>query len=139
MSLNSLLKRMKTLENTRKAEIFMAQSMLAITSDRIFTKGKDSNNSEIGKYSLGYQKQRVKEGYPNSSKVILQATRQMVNDWSVVPTRDGIGLGFKNQHNADKSGWVEDTYGKDIFKHTPQEIKTATARFNQAVKKIING
>lgn len=130
---------MKVLQKTNKMELAVATSMLAVTSDRIFTQGKDANNSEIGNYSKGYLKQRQKEGYSSSKKVILQATRQMVNDFSVISNSNSLGLGFKNQFNADKSEWVEDTYDKDIFKHTQEEKDTLNKLVDKEVSKILNG
>ena len=117
----------------------MATSMLATTSERIFQKGLDAKNTEIGKYTIPYVKERVKEGYSPSRKVILQNTRQMVNDFSVITGKESVGLGFKNQFNADKSGYVEDTYNAEIFKHTESEEDLAIKLFNTEVKKIING
>jgi hypothetical protein len=112
--------------------------MQAITSDRIFDKGQAADNSTEN-YSKSYLKQRVKNGYPSSRKVIFQATRQMANDWSVIPTKGGVGLGFKNSHNADKSEWVENTYSKPIFKHTKGEISTLNKLIDKELTKILNG
>jgi hypothetical protein len=112
--------------------------MLAVTAHRIFTKGEAADGSTEN-YSKGYLKQRIKKGYPNSTKVIYQATRQMSNGWSVIPVSGGVGLGFKNSENANKSGWVEDTYEKPIFKHTKDELKTLDNLLNKEVKKILNG
>jgi hypothetical protein len=113
--------------------------MLATTADRIFDKGKDKTGGEIGRYSKAYLKQRVKNNYPNSTKVILQATRQMSNDWSVINKGDTIGLGFKNSVNADKSEWVEATYNKEIFEHTESEKQAINKLVDKTIKKIING
>ena len=139
MSLEALLSRMNELNKTNKIELLVATSMLASTADRIFTQGKDSNNSQIGTYSKEYLKQRRRDNYPNSAKVILQATRQMANDWSIVNSVQDIGLGFKNQENADKSGWVEGTYNKPIFDHTKDELKLVNELFTKAANKAING
>ena len=139
MSLKTLIKRMNVLQKTNKMERAVATSMLTITNERIFDKGKDASNSSLGNYSLGYLKQRVKDNYPNSRKVILQSTRQMVNDFSVISTGQTLGLGFKNQFNADKSGWVEETYNTKIFEHTPQELKSLSSLMEKEVKKILNG
>ena len=128
---------MNALAKTNKMELSMATSMLAITADRIFAQGKDASNADIGTYSSGYLKTRIRANYPSSTKVILQATRQMANDWSVISTGDSLGLGFKNQANADKSGWVEDTYGKDIFKHTKDELNTLDKLLDQEIKKAL--
>ena len=139
MSLESLLSRMNELQKTNKLELKVAVSMLAVTADRIFEQGKDAKDSEIGRYSKEYLKQRVKKNYPSSTKVILQATKQLIDDWHVIPNQNSIGLGFINQTNANKSGWVEETYDKSIFEHTPKELKSIELKFNQGVKKIING
>lgn len=139
MSLTNLVKRMNVLAKTNVIERTVANSMLATTADRIFGQGKDASNTQIGTYSLGYQKTRIRKGYPNSTNVILQATTQMTNDWSVIQSGQGLGLGFKNQTNADKSGWVEDTYSKKIFAHTEQEKKVINALVQKTVSKIING
>lgn len=137
MSLKKLTKKMSKLARSDKAERFVAQNMLVATADRIFEKGQDANNSSIGKYSAAYLKQRQKEGYPSSKKVILQATRQMGNDWSVVAEGGKVGLGFKNQKNANKSHWVEETYNTPIFSHTKRESKQAVSTFSKYVKKQI--
>ena len=130
---------MNLLTKTNLLERSIATSMLAVTADRIFDKGKDASNIQIGTYSKGYLKQRRKDGYPSSTKVILQATRQMVNDWSVIQSGKQLGLGFKNSANADKSEWVEATYKKDIFKHTENEKTLINKIVDKEVKKIING
>ena len=139
MSLKSLIKTMNILAKTNRLEASVATTMLAVTADRIFDQGKDADNSQIGTYSPGYLKTRVKDNYPSSSKVILQATRQMVNDWSVINNGDSLGLGFKNQFNADKSGWVEETYDKDIFKHTKDELSTLQKVLDKEIKRVLNG
>ena len=130
---------MNILTKTNSLERSIATSMLVVTADRIFDKGKDASNLDIGKYSKEYLKQRRKQGYPSSTKVILQATRQMANDWSVIQTGKQLGLGFKNSANADKSEWVEATYEKDIFKHTENEKQAINKLVEKEVKKIING
>ena len=117
----------------------VAVAMLQKTSERIFTEGKAANDASIGRYSTGYIKTRKKKGYSNSSKVILQAERQMVNDWGVISNGKVLGLGFKNQHNADKSGWVEETYNKAIFSHTANELALIDQLLNEGVNKILNG
>lgn len=139
MSVQSLLKKMQILEKTNRIERKMAVDMLQVTAKRIFDDGKDANNSQIGTYSEGYLKQRRKDGYPNSKKVILQATTQMFNDFSVINTGQTVGLGFKNQKNAEKSKWVEDTYDKKIFYSTKQERIQANEIFSEYVSQLLNG
>jgi hypothetical protein len=118
-------------------ELSVATSMLAVTADRIFSQGNDAANSQIGDYSLGYLKTRVKNNYPSSRKVILQATRQMANDFSVISSGRVLGLGFKNKANAEKSEWVEATYKKDIFRHTNGEKDTLGKLVDSEIKRIL--
>jgi hypothetical protein len=139
MSLKGLLKKMNRIAKTNQVEVFVATSMLATTADRIFTQGKDASNSAIGEYSDGYMKQRKRMNYPSTNKVILQATRQMANDWSVISTGKSLGLGFKNSENANKSEYVESTYKKDIFKHTDQELQEVDLLIGKKIKQLLNG
>ena len=136
--MKKLIDKMNALAKSNKLEVAVATSMLVVTSDRIFDKGKDAAGADIGTYSPGYLKQRVRRGYPNSKKVILQATRQMVNDFSVISTGADLGLGFKNSANADKSEWVEATYGKAIFKHTSGELKILDDLIAKELKKALS-
>lgn len=138
MSLEKLLQRMTVLSKTNVLERSVATSMLAVTSNRIFSQGKAQDES-TETYSKEYIKQRVRDGYPSSSKVIFQATRQMANDFSVINNGNDLGLGFKNQSNADKSEWVEATYEKPVFAHTSNELKLIDQLVGKEVKKILNG
>ena len=139
MSLKTLVKTMNVLAKTNKIELSVATTMLVVTADRIFDQGKAADGNQIGTYSKGYLKTRVKNNYPSTSKVILQATRQMANDWHVVNTGNVIGLGFKNQANADKSAWVEITYEKSIFDHTKDELGVLQKVLDKEIKKVLNG
>ena len=153
MSLQSLISKMNILRKTKRMELSVASSMLTATADRIFTKGLDAKGSPIGTYSKGYMKTRIKKNYPSSTKVILQADGQMVSDWSVINEGDDLGLGFKNNariapkegkkkksvSNLEKSEYVEATYGKPIFEHTSNELKSLNDLLNKEVKKILNG
>ena len=130
---------MNALQKTQKVELAVANSMIVVTADRIFDKGKDADDESIGSYSKGYLRTRVKNNYPSSKKVILQATRQMVNDFSIIHNGKTVGIGFKNSANSDKSEWVENTYDKDIFKHTNNELKLVNKLFQEETHRIING
>jgi hypothetical protein len=123
----------------------MVASMLATTNDRIFTQGKDANGASLGSYSKGYLKTRLKENR-SGTKVELQLTGQMENDFSVINTGKEIGLGFKNVSGDDdnpgayeKSVFVEATYKKPIFQATDEEVKLALEIFEKNIKEILNG
>jgi hypothetical protein len=130
---------MQILAKTNRPELAMVTSMLGTITARIFEQGLDAKGSSIGTYTPAYIKQRQKQNYPNSSKVILQATKQMLSDWSVINTGKKLGLGFKNSFNAEKSEWVEATYKTEIFSSTKDESSLAVKLFDEQVTKIING
>lgn len=162
MSLKSLIKKMNALAKTSRMELSVATTMLGNTADRIFHQGKAADGNIIGKYTIGYAKQRAKVGLSISRKIILQgfmatnpgtkANRNapgttnyttnythMVNDWSVINTSEQLGLGFKNEFNANKSEWVEETYGKPIFEHTKDELTLLGKLLDKEIKKVLNG
>lgn len=139
MSLTRLIRNLNKIAKTDVIERAVATNMLAVTADRIFNQGKAADGSQIGTYSEGYMKQRAKNNYPSSSTVILQATRQMANDWSVISTGKSLGLGFKNSINADKSEWVEGTYNKKIFSHTDQEKEQINNIIQRELNKLLGG
>ncbi len=99
-------------------------TLLAEQKERIFTQGKASNNSRIGKYSEGYLKKRRKAGKGRTAYVVLRFTNQMQFDYQVIKLGKGeYGLGFQNAHNYDKSVWAEERYKKEIFAETNKESK----------------
>lgn len=105
-----------------------------------FSKGKNKGQNKnagfiskqriatpFGKSSFAVQnieadkKPRVNYNRSSDTKVIISLTRQLENDWSVIATAKGYGVGFLNPHNMDKVGWVEATYKKKIFALSPSE------------------
>ena len=136
--LKNILKKIDQLRRLDQTKRAVGFSMLAVTADRIFEKGKDGNNSDIGTYSAAYIKQRKRKNWTSSTKVILQATRQMVNDWSLIVDGNSWGLGFKNSTNFEKANYVESTYKKEIFAHTDQEVNQFTTLFQNEVNRILN-
>lgn len=110
----------------------------AEVAKRIFSEGKAADENYIGQYSESYLKQRQRNKWPASRKVILQATRQMVNDFSLIRIqRDHYGSGFKNNINGAKRKSVERTYRKTIFALTASERQLLPRLYEQAIKRYI--
>lgn len=100
--------------------------LLELMKKRIHEDGKNAGGSSIGAYSKGYLRLRQTKYKRNSDpKVIVSLTRQLENDWSVIATSKGYGIGFKNKFNLQKARWVEDMKGR-IFSLAPQENKYAS-------------
>ena len=126
-----------SIQRTDKIDREVLVSMLAVTSDRIFTKGQSASGGSIGRYSDAYQKTRRNKGL-SGGKVILQFTQQMRNDFSVVVEGKKIGLGFKNSFNTKKSFFVEKTYKKPIFEHTKKEETLITRLYGKVIERHFN-
>lgn len=97
-------------------------TVLAVHKPRIFEKGLDSTGSQIGKYSPAYAKKKDKLGR-NPGYVNLRLTDQMLGDYGLVVSGETYAFGFQNSFNADKAGWVQDKYNKDIFHLSDSEIE----------------
>lgn len=118
-------------------------SVLAVHKPRIFEQGKAANGSKIGTYSTapasiskkrqarntghsyfkgGYSQYKREVG-KNPGFVILRDTDQMYADYGVQGSSGTWGIGFTNQFNANKSGWVEEHFNKDIFQLNESEAQ----------------
>jgi hypothetical protein len=104
----------------------IAQGLLGEIRTRIHEQGQNAKGSQIGTYSKAYLKRRIKAGKTASTKVVLSYTRQMQNDWKVIPLGGSYGLGFSNSLNADKADWMQERFGK-IYALTPSEQKQMEA------------
>ncbi|MBE7172944.1 MAG: hypothetical protein INR73_20375 [Williamsia sp.] len=66
-------------------------------------------------------------------------TGQMQGDLKVIGLPDGYGIGYSNDHNYDKSQWLEQTYKKDIWSLTAQEEKRIEDVADAYTDKIMEG
>lgn len=101
--------------------------LLELMKRRIHEDGKNANGASIGTYSHNYLLQRIKK-YNRSAdaKIVVSLTRQLENDWSVIATSRGYGIGFKNKFNLQKARWVEEIKDTTIFSLTAEENKYAS-------------
>lgn len=106
------------------------------------SKGKNKGAlKDSGLFTRGAKKGEARPRYNRTAdtKVIISLTRQMENDFSVIATEKGQGLGYKNIENARKVGYVEETYKKKIFRLTSAEKEQTKKLAVSFVQKIING
>jgi len=130
---SELMKSIQDLLNPNYLLRPVAIEVLPMMTERIHQKGVASDGSPIGTYSNGYLKQREKNGRGADKKVIVSLTRQLENNWSVLETTNGYGIGFTNSFNADKLRWVEEIKGREIANLSIEEINYATERINELV------
>lgn len=81
---------------------------------------------------------RPKYNRTNDKKVVLSLTRQMENDFSVIATANGYGLGFQNDENFNKSQWAEKNYNKIIYNLTEGENKKVVQIAEFEVNRLLN-
>lgn len=116
----------------------VAIELIPMITERIHNKGQGSDGSQIGSYSSAYLKYRANHSRGKDTKVIVSLTRQLENDWSVLETPKGYGIGFTNSFNADKLGWVEEAKGKVIRELTKDELEYAETRINELITDAFN-
>ncbi len=116
---------------------------LAVHKDRIFKSGNDANNAKIGNYSTrpisiakkdqarntgqtffpgGYAEYKRAVG-KNPGYVNFRNTDQMMMDYGVVGSSGSYGYGFHNPENFEKSQFLEEKFGKDVFELTSRETE----------------
>lgn len=105
------------------------------------SRGKNKGElKNAGSFSRGAHKGEPRPKYNRSSdnRVIISLTRQMENDFKIVATDQGYGLGYSNDENFKKAGWVEETYHEKIFTLTAAERQQAVEIAKQEILKIFN-
>jgi hypothetical protein len=101
--------------------------LIDLMTKRIHINGLASNESAIGSYNKQYLSlRRRKFSRSTDTKIIVSLTRQLENDWSVIATDQGYGIGFKNPFNFDKARWVESNKNVKIFNLSSTELKYVT-------------
>jgi hypothetical protein len=155
-----LASKMAAIANTDQLLRTIATNMHAAVKDRIHSQGRAADGNQIGTYSNPYLRLRT-EGYKSDivtrgknkglprtikkfnrtgdSKVILSLTRQMENDFSVVATDNGYGLGYINDENFKKVDYNEKRYGKKIFALTQEEGVQVNETAIEFVNQTLNG
>ncbi len=104
----------------------IAQVLLTDIRERIHEQGLNAKGSKIGTYSSSYMKYRMENGRGSGSSVILSFTRQMQNDWKIIPVKGGYGLGFSNNINAIKAEALQ--YGQGTVSVKGHTVRAHTRK-----------
>lgn len=117
----------------------IAFDVIVLMTDRIHGRGEGSDGTAIGTYKNTYLKLR-QEKYSRSAdpKIIVSLTRQLENDWAVIATDRGYGIGFNNVFNAQKARWVEANKSKKIFSLSSDESDFVVTRIQQLTADALN-
>lgn len=108
--------------------------LIDLMTNRIHNEGKAADGGQIGTYNKSYLSLRQRKYKRSSdSKIIVSLTRQLENDWNVIATDKGYGIGFLNAFNFQKARWVEENKGKVIFSLSQPELQYINATITQLV------
>lgn len=111
-----------------------------VNSSRV-TRGKNKGKvKDAGNFTRGEHKGEARPRYNRTgdTKVVASLTRQMENDFKVIATDQGYGLGYSNPDNLKKAGYVEATYDEKIFDLTEGEQELAFNIASTELAKILN-
>jgi hypothetical protein len=106
-----------------------------------YSRGKNKDApKDAGVFTKGANKGQPRPRYNRTSDtmVVASLTRQMENDFKVVATDKGYGLGYSNEENYNKSQYVEATYDKAIFSLTAAEEAEAVRLAGELITKLLN-
>lgn len=116
----------------------VAFGVIDLITKRIHIDGIASDGRPIGTYTQKYiAGLRKKNNRGPGKTVIISLTRQLENNYSVIATQRGYGIGFLNDFVYKKSQWVEENYGKQIFALTESERTYALDYINDLVNEAI--
>lgn len=140
-SFNDLLRGLNEVTRDSKIVRTSLTSVLPVHKKRIFEQGSATSGARIGTYGTkkisiakknqarntghtvfpgGYAQYKSEVG-KNPGFVNLDNTSQMKQDYGMQVSGKDVAFGFQNSFNAQKSGWMEDKYKKDIFALTDKE------------------
>jgi phage gpG-like protein len=132
-------KQLEVLKNKEYLLRPVATEVIPLMTERIHQKGEASDNAQIGTYNNSYLKLRQKKYKRDaSSKIIVSLTRQLENNWAVIATQNGYGIGFLNPFNLQKARWVEENKGKKIFTMSKSEQQYAVDRINELISDALS-
>lgn len=109
--------------------------LIDLMTKRIHIDGVAADGSQIGTYNKSYLSLRQRKySRTSDNKIIVSLTRQLENDWSVIATEDGYGIGFLNTLNFQKARWVEANKDKVIFSLSGPEQQYVNDTVSKLVK-----
>lgn len=135
----SLIKKIETLRNPKPLLREVAFDVLAMMDERIHEDGKAADGSQIGEYNSNYLRLRQKKyKLSGNKKIIVVLTRELRQNWGVIATTGGWGIGFTNPNNAQKLAWVEEQKNKKIGALTKSEREYAIDKLKKLVDRELN-
>lgn len=86
---------------------------------------KNGNQRKSRYFAGGYNQFKTEIGRNKLGSVNLFLSGQLANQFAIVKTSRGYGLGWSNTEMFERVGHLEKKYGKKIFAMTEDELKNA--------------
>lgn len=130
-----IIEGLQSLTDTDSLLRSVAFGMLPLTKNRIHVEGQRATGSPIGDYNAKYLKLRVMKYNRTADRdIIFSLTGAMENNYKVIAISDTeYGLGFDNPFDADKSVWLADRFGNDIWQLSESELTAMESIIQQFV------
>jgi hypothetical protein len=133
-----LLRKLEVLRDPRPLLRVVAFDVVSMMTERIHDRGEAADGGKIGTYSNSYLALRQRKYKRKADKEVkVSLTRQLENNWSVISTTNGWGIGFTNGFNAQKMRWVEQQKGKKIAALTTSERDYAVAKIKSLIAEAL--
>jgi len=135
-SVDYVIKGMASLTDTDSLLRTISEAMLGETKFRIHNEGLRATGNGIGQYNDRYLKLRVNKYNRTSDRdIVFSLTGTMENNYKVIEISDTeYGLGFDNPDDADKSVWLAERFGNDIWALSEKELNDV----NTIVQEFVN-
>lgn len=120
---------------------YMAIRTGVFKSNEVYKSGPNKGkNKPTGKFTRGKNKGLTRPSYnrSNDTKVIVSLTRKLEQDWAVIATPNGYGIGFLNPLSLQKLRWVEGIKDKTIGNLSKSEQQYAVDRINELIADALN-
>lgn len=135
---DEIREKLKALGSPEVMPRILAFDVIDLMTKRIHIEGKAADDGQIGTYTASYLKLREKKyNRKADDKIIVSLTRQLEQDWSVLDTPNGYGVGFKNTFNYQKARWVEENKNRDIFSLSQREQNYVTEVITELVENAL--
>jgi len=135
VTLADQIRKLKSLPGS-DAEKRVIQAVHEKIKERIFVKGLDGLNRQIGSYSDSYNRLRARLG-KSTGRVILKFTGQMADNFQLVKRAYGYTSWFDDDEAQQKATWNIKRYGEDIFELTDDEEKFINDELEKEIERML--
>lgn len=137
---NLLSSKLKEFQGGIKDKVLrtVATDQLAKVKVRIHQDGKKADGTPIGEYESNYLKRRQKKPYNRTAdtKKIYSLTRKMENEFVVIATDNGYGLGWLDAGGGEGKNSISNFQKSQFLEERDGKVYSLTADEKAAIKPV---